>query len=58
MSDSGTPVKCNNCGLQLNVLLLWFGANDNPGGIVMNEYTQYYCPKCGSNWWEVIKESE
>ena len=59
MINIGTPVRCNNCGLNwLRVL-----PTDNPGGTVRNEDIQFYCPKCGSNWrktieGEIIKENE
>jgi Zn finger protein HypA/HybF involved in hydrogenase expression len=48
----GTPVKCKNCGLK------WIRITpmDNPGGVVLNDDLQYYCPKCSSNWYEFIPE--
>lgn len=44
------PVVCKNCGLKwLRVTV--FGPN-----LELTEDLQYFCPKCGSNWCEPIKE--
>ncbi len=45
-------VKCKNCGIKW-VRVTVFGSD-----LELTEDLQYNCPKCGSNWCEVIPEKE
>ncbi len=53
MLEIGTPVKCLNCGMKW----LRVTPNSNPGGIILNEDIQLYCPKCNSNWCQNLPET-
>ena len=47
-----TPVICKNCGLKWLRVIAWGSS------LEMNEDLQYYCPKCGSNYCEIISDDE
>jgi Zn finger protein HypA/HybF involved in hydrogenase expression len=44
-------VKCKNCGIK------WLRVTEGYGELVLISDLQPNCPKCGSNWCEVINES-
>ena len=46
------PVRCKNCGLK------WLRVTAFFPPLELTEDLQYNCPKCGSNWFEPIEESE
>jgi len=47
-----TPVKCRNCGIKwLRVVEM-----STSGNVELNINLQYNCPKCGSNWCELVEE--
>ena len=45
------PVKCKNCGMKWLRVTVGLGIPTES-----NDDLQYCCPKCGSNWFEPIKE--
>ncbi len=47
-----TVVKCLNCGLKW-VRVIAVGTD-----LEMNYDLQYNCPKCGSNWFELVEDIE
>ena len=46
------PVRCLNCGMKWLRVTTW-------GDVLeLTEDLQYYCPKCSSNWCELVIEKE
>lgn len=46
------PVKCKNCGIKWERVIAFGNLSD----LELTVDLQYNCPKCGSNWYEEIKD--
>jgi predicted Zn-ribbon and HTH transcriptional regulator len=46
-----TPVKCNNCGIKWERVAMY-------PPLEWDGDLQYNCPKCGSNWYETLTETD